>query len=211
MIKYFALVALLTLNACAYDVQVRVQPAKEIYTAYQKPLEGRYALFVQTGTWSSQVRATSWTCKAHTYPLDANSAFHMAAVQTLNQIVAEGHLVSQAVPQESLEEHGYVAQIAVHTASFAPEITFAANLFSVTAVASVKASVHVGVLTPEGLALQTTVTSQQTASAPGGGACGGGGDALSQALSAAMQDILERVAERVANAPTLRHPTKVAQ
>lgn len=197
-----ALVAL-GLTACSHQITPTVAPAQNIYRAYDEHLPGKYALFIQTGTWSADVSVSSWTCGAHRFAFDANRAFHDAVLNTVSQIVEKADVVTSAVPQSELAGHGYVAQIAVHSAAFRPQVAFSSDMFSGTAHAKVNATIHAVVLGPDGVVMQTSIEGDGSGE-KSSLSCGAGGDALDDAISSASREIMERLGEHLMNAPQLR-------
>jgi hypothetical protein len=205
--RYGAAVAaasLLLAAGCTHQIQTTIAPDTSFYRESAEKIPGRYAIFIQSGTWGGKASVSTWQCGAHSYAFNSNYTFQQAVMGTLQRALAQPVRVQSPIAQGDLAKDGYAAQIAVHTAGFKPQIAFQAGFMTAKAVASVDATVQVVGVAPDAKLFQWSLQGSGQGVGPDSGFCGGGDQALSQAMNAAAHQIMDRLGERIANSEKLR-------
>lgn len=193
--------AAILLAACSHNAQIQtalpVVDQNVLLGVKMDPLPGKYAIYVQSGTWDSKINFSGFVCSGHHFNLAADEDFYNYFTTSLSQVVQEGIIVTEPLPPEKLAENGFDAQIAVHSNLMDPRMRVESGLFSATVVMALNASVHLVLRTPMEIVGQSTIETSQTAESDAGFACGGAGNAIGQATGAALQDLVSRTVERV--------------
>ena len=205
------LIAVAFLGACSHQVATTgmVLDQSQVFSPYKDKIPGSFAIYVQTGTWSRDIKVNSWTCSAHKFRIDADEQFYQSFTLSLVNLVESGTVVEQPLSQQELRDRGYRAQIAVHAGVLEPSLKFRTGFFSGEAFLKLKGTVQLVVLDPGGVLVQTTVETTQASESGAGWACEGANKAVQEAVGGALADLITRTAERINSLPDLRvawHP-----
>lgn len=191
---------LFTMSGCSYHTDVNVAPAYNVYSSYEEPIPGRWALHVDSqGLGARVVDVDGWICHAHEFPMDITLPFRKSVTETMSTLVEEIELVDSPFAMDALSRGGHSGQIVIRTDSFDPKVWFG---FRASAEVELEVSVIVDGL--ENRLLESTVSSEGDAEESAGAFCGGGAHALANATEEAIEEVLERLGERISNSRRIR-------
>ncbi len=196
------------LSACAHKVTTEgtVLDRSAVFSAYDSRIPGKFAIYVQTGTWSRDIHVNSWDCWTHRFTIDADDQFYDSFTQSLANMVEQAVIVPTPLSQQELSDGGYRAQIAVHAGVLEPELKFRDGFLKDEAMMKMVASAHLVVLESAGVLMQTTVEALQSTNSGRGFGCTGGARAVANTTALVLRDLIGRTAERLNSLPTLRQP-----
>ena len=206
--KFLTLICGLVLfYGCAYCVPSTVSPAVNIYSSYKDKIPGTVFLVIDDNVKnvSQDVKATSYFCKWHKFPVTLDSSLALSVKKTTDaifeKVVEQGYLSTK----DPFLPMGGQGIIYVKLNRFYPKISFFQGLGSVHANASCDIVLDVTVkdANKKNL-LTTTVGSSRSVDGDGGAFCGKGANVLSEAISLAMRETMERYAERLSNSEKIR-------
>lgn len=210
--RFFAISLLLgsagLLSACVHKVttQATVLDFSAVFSAYDSKIPGKFAVYVQTGTWSRDIYVGSWDCWTHRFSIDADDQFYDSFTQSLANMVEQAVIVPTPLSRLELSVGGFRAQIAVHGGVLEPELKFRDGFLKDEAIMKLGASVHLVVLESAGVLMQTTVEALQSTNAGRGFGCSGGTKAIANTMALVLRDLIGHTAERLNSLPTLRQP-----
>ena len=195
------------MTGCGYKTTVNTVSGINVYSSYEEKIPGRFALVVdsQPELLTKKVKASSFTCSAHNFPVALSNTFESSIYEATKSIFEE---VATRVTIPSKEEmskdelSGYILVKATH---FEPKVTFIPGFFSGNVSTSADIGFEFSVRDRENkLILSSAVSASRSSDGEAGGACEGGATSLSEAISKAFREALERYAERVSNSTKLR-------
>jgi hypothetical protein len=202
--RFLSLALLLTLlSGCAYQVPVRPAPALDVYASYGDKVPGKFALYIDAASFNRVIVATGQICSAHKFPVNANEAFRLSAVETMKQLVEEVEVVDAPISRPKLAGTGYKGMIVLKSDEYTARLMFIQNFWSATATASADMSASVLVDGPQERLFGTSASASRSFDATTSG-CDEGAGAIGEATALAMKEMLERLGERFANSPRLR-------
>jgi hypothetical protein len=205
MKRILTVVALgLTLSGCAYNAPVAVTPNLDVYSSYGAKLPGSYLLYIDDDTFSQTIKATGYSCSAHTYPLDVRAAFRDSAVKTIDQLVENVQVVTEPVPASALASQGKAGMIIIRSDTLQARFVAAPGFWSATIDANVDLAASVTVDGVQGRLLGTTAEGSGNAQSDAGAMCGGAADAIGHATEKAIKQLLGQIGERLSNSERLR-------
>lgn len=202
-IRILSCLTFLVTAACSYPVTVAPAPALDVYASYTEKLPGKYALLVEATSLSRTIAATGQACSAHNYPANANEAFKVSAVKTIEGLVETIEVVSTPMSRETMGQKGYRGLIIVKADDYSARLMFVPDFWSATATASADVSGSIVIDGPNGRLFGTSSSSTRTVDQQTG-SCGAGAQIIGQATSMAIKELFERLGERLANEPKLR-------
>ena len=196
------------LSACPHKVTTRatVLDLASVFSAYDTRIPGKFAIYVQTGTWSRNINVSSWDCWTHRFTIDADDQFYDSFTQSLANMVEQAVIVPTPLSRLELSVGGFRAQIAVHAGVLEPELKFRDGFLKDEAIMKMLASAHLVVLESAGVLMQTTVEALQSTNSSRGFGCRGGANAVADTTALVLRDLIGRTAERLNSLPTLRQP-----
>lgn len=195
------------MTGCGYKTTVNTISGINVYSSYEEKIPGRFALVVdsQPDLLTKKVKASSFTCSAHNFPVELSNTFEASIYESTKSIFEE---VITRVTIPSKEEmfkddlSGYILVKATH---FEPKITFIPGFFSGNVSTSADIGFEFSIRNKDNkLILNSAVSASRSSDGEAGGACEGGASSLSEAISKAFREALERYAERVSNSTKLR-------
>lgn len=186
------------LSGCAYSVKPHAMPPIDIYSSYDEKIPGTWLVLIDGDikNISRQIRASSYVCSAHTYPIEPGDAIAAAASRTM-----------RAIFENTTEDKGdpeINGTISVRLDTFDPRIRCSMGFFSGTCTASADVEFEVTVRDQNKKLFATSVGDSATVDGDSGAACEGGANTLSDAISKSVREALERMGERLSNAPRIR-------
>ena len=196
--------AALTGGACTYNATPDESPAFDVYSNYDNVLPGTYALHIDDSEFSGAFEFDGYACTAHTFPVDARSAFSSSVLKTFENLVEVVELVREPLDRTSLKEGGYAAQLMVRGEDMDARLALILGFWSSTVSADVELVASITAESAEGRLLGTTVAGEEDEDADAGAACEGGAEALSLATSGAIKKLVRALGERLTNARRLR-------
>lgn len=202
-----ALLPLVLLAGCAYNVQPPISPAINIYSSYEDKLPGRYIVVLDDSlrNLNREISPSSYICSAHRYPLELGGALSSSVKQTLDQSFEETMEQRTNPPLAAIQETGAAGVVLVRLDSLQPRVSCQSGFWTTSCTATTDISFGVNIRGKDGQQLfGTSVGSSRTAQGDAGGACGGGATLLAQSIGDATKDALERMAERISNSARLR-------
>ena len=200
----FAGVLLLATGACAYKVPVEVSAAHNVYANYEDPVPGRFVVFVESDDMTTTARVDGFQCSAHTFPVDARTAFEKSVYSTLENLVEELELVTVPMTREDMDASDTDYMIRVEGRDLDVTFDIASGFWSASARADVEVTVSMTVDGRDGRLLGATVEGDEKEESDTGGFCEGASTAIKRALKSAMEEAMERLGEKIANSPRLR-------
>lgn len=203
----FCMFALALMSGCAYQAVPVSAPAINIATNFDKKVPGKWALVLNedVGLARKEVKASSYTCSAHTYPVEAGQAFQASIRRTMESVFES--VVEPAGPLsiENMKSGGFKGQVTMRLSEFSPRLSCSTGFWSGTCTSTVDVGFAAEVKGQDGKILHnSSAGGSKSADGSSGGACDGGSNVLSEATSRATKDALERIAERLSNAQSLR-------
>lgn len=206
--KLFLLFPIITMfYGCAYSVATKVEPAVNIYSSHDEKMPGSVVLVMDNDVKSvaQSVKASTFLCSAHTFPVNMSDALALSIRKTTEQIfetVMEENSFPSAEQMAAAQNRGIIY---VKLNRFSPRISFASGFWSSSAHASADLVLDVTVKDFNNKNLMVTaVSGSRNADGDGGGNCSGGANVLSEAISQTIRDTMERLAERLANSEKIR-------
>ena len=120
------------MTGCGYKTTVNTVSGINVYSSYEEKIPGRFALVVdsQPELLTKKVKASSFTCSAHNFPVALSNTFESSIYEATKSIFEE---VATRVTIPSKEEmskdelSGYILVKATH---FEPKVTFIPGFFS---------------------------------------------------------------------------------
>lgn len=195
---------LLLVGGCSYDAHVPARPASDIISNYDTPVNGRFALYVDSDAMRHTINPTGYDCSAAEYPTDGRSSFRNAVIQTMERVVASVEVVDEPLAREDLIARNLTGMIRVEAEDMDTALNFIPGFFSSNMEADVEVAASLTVDGREGRVLGSTFRGDGTAIADVGFACEGGADAISRAAGKAMEELLRTMGEQLSNAPRVR-------
>ncbi|MBV1887088.1 MAG: hypothetical protein KUG61_08395 [Parvibaculaceae bacterium] len=193
------------LGACSQSVNISTPNIPSTAFASQNVTPGRYAVTLQTGGWSTEVKTKGWTCSAWDFPADFNGGYAAAIQSAMQQTFEHVEFVADAVSKEDLNKMNLDAHIYVYQGNLASNFGVESGLFTATMTAEVQFDGTVAVTSDAGLHGQTTVTGHGSGAAESMIGCDKASDSIQQAGGQAMKDfIIEAVNAAKLNVIELR-------
>ena len=175
------LVMCIGITGCGYITTVNTVSGINVYSSYEEKIPGRFALVVdsQPELLTKKVKASSFTCSAHNFPIALSNTFESSIYEATKSIYEE---VSTRVTIPSKEELSvYLLVKATH---FEPKVTFIPGFFSGNVSTSADIGFEFSVRDRENkLILSSAVSASRSSDGEAGGACEGGATSLSEAIS----------------------------
>lgn len=200
-----AVCAILAISGCAYTVPTDISPATNIYSNYSDKVPGRFALFVDADEMAGEFKVSGLACSAHTYPVDARSAFIGSVQSTMENIVDEFEIVPRPMDVATIQSRNLQGMILVEVQDLDIDLTVIPGFWSQSMEADAEVTVSLVVGGPSGRLLGTRVEGDDDYKAESGGACEGGAIAIGRAVEEAMKEALERLGEKFSNSPRIRN------
>lgn len=193
---------LFVVSGCSYHTEVGVSPAYNVYSSYDKPIPGRWALYVDSQKLGALVvEVDSFGCGVHDFSMDIAAPFRKSVVETMSVLVEEIELIEAPSSMEELSGGDHLGQMVILANNFDAKIRF-----DFRANAEVELEVSIIVAGLENSLLEATVSSEGN-SVESTVFCGGGANALANAAEEAIEEVLERLGERVSNSRKIREYT----
>lgn len=149
-------------------------------------------------------KVSGFACAAHTYPVDARSAFIGSVQHTLGNIVEAVEIVPRPLDQVTIQARGLTGMVLVEAQDLDIDLTVIPGFWSAEMEADAEVTISLVVDGPSGRLLGTHVEGDDDYKANAGGACEGGAIAIGKAVEEAMKEALERLGEKLSNSPRLR-------
>lgn len=201
------------LGACSQTVNISTPHIPATAFASQNVTPGRYAVTLQTGGWSTEVKTQGWTCSAWDFPADFNGGYAAAIQSAMQQSFEHVEFVADAVSKEELAKMNLDAHIYVYQGRLESHFGVESGLFTATMTAEVRFDGTVAVTSEAGLHGQTTVTGHGSGASETMIGCDKAANSIQQAGGEAMKDfIIEAVNAAKLNVIELRlqaHESKV--
>lgn len=194
----------LMVGACAYQVSAPVKPAYDVYMSYEEKIPGQFAIYVDDSVLFDRIKVTGLACSAHSYPLDARSAFRQSVVRTISNIVGGAVVFDKPLNRKELEVNGLDGIIIVRADDMNVNIRVIPGFWSAEADAEVEFVAGVIVDGLSGRIFGGTVVGEGAARSDAGAACGGVVDAIAAAAGESMRALMRNLGERVANSERIR-------
>lgn len=208
MVRYIlAVSAIFAISGCAYTVPTDISPATNIYSNYSDKVPGRFALYVDADEMAGDFKVSGYECSAHTYPVDARSAFIGSVQNTMENIVEEVEIVTRPLDAAIMQSRSLNGMILVEVQDLDIDLTVIPGFWSSSMEADAEVTVSLVVDGPSGRWLGTRVEGDDDYKAEAGGACEGGAIAIGKAVEEAMKEALERLGEKLSNSPRIRDAT----
>ncbi len=201
------LVVLVSVYGCAYSVPTKVSPAVNIYSSYENKVPGTVVLVMDDSikNVSQEIKASSYVCSAHKFPVRLDSALGQSIRQT-TEAIFETVIEQNTLPtKDQLSQLNGKAVIFVRLNRFSPRISFSMGFWSASANANCDIVLDVTVKDSNNKnLLVTSVSGSRSADGDGGVNCSNGANVLADAISQSLRDALERYAERLSNSEKIR-------
>jgi hypothetical protein len=192
------------ITGCAHNAPVNIAPSYDVYSNYDEKLKGDYALYVDSSEMVKVVKAKGVACSAHTFPVDAEKAFAVSVMKTVENLVESVEMVDQPLDREDLVARGLRAQLVVKVKDMDADLVVIPGFWTSQIEADVEITASVEANNYEGRILGSTIEGDGDATADSGAFCDGGTKAIGEATAAAMKETMERLGERLANARKMR-------
>lgn len=193
------------LAGCQYSTAPTATEPVQVYVSDTRKTPGKYLLYIDASALSRDVRASDFTCIAHTFPVDLRAGFTNAVQLALQQQFESVETVNAPVLQPQLQARGAAGLIQVTGLKLDAELTavpgFLRNTMNTSVVLTAGLAVD-GRAT--GRLLGTTVQGTGKAQADGGMACEGGSSAFQASSEAAIAEATRGIAEAISNSPAIR-------
>ena len=200
-----AIVSILAMSGCSYTVPTDISPATNIYSNYSDKVPGRFALYVDAEEMAGDFKVSGYACSAHTYPVDARSAFIGSVQSTMENIVEEVEIVPRPMDSSTMLSRDLKGMILVEVQDLDIDLIVLPGFWSASMEADAEVTVSLVVDGPSGRLLGTHVEGDDDHKAESGGACEGGAVAIGKAVEEAMKEALERLGEKLSNSPRIRN------
>lgn len=192
------------LVGCAYNATAPVTPAYDVFSNYEEPVPGNFALHVNGDDVVGDFRVRGFVCSAHSFPFDGRDTFELSVQQTLENLIENIEIVDRPLTRSELHERQMSGQISVEARDFDVELRTIQGFWSVDMDAEAQLAATVTVDSPQGRVFGTTVAGDGDDVGHAGIACEGGATAISLAAGAAFEDVLQRLGERLSNSDRVR-------
>lgn len=184
-----------------------VSPAYDVFSSYAERVPGRFAVLIDDGEMAGDFKVTGFVCSAHTFPMDARSAFSQSVMKTLEQLVENLETINTGLDTEQMRTLGLRGLIRVRGQDLDVDLRAIPGFWSAEMEAEVTMTANAVIDGPEGRLFGGTVSGSGEDRQDAGGACGGGASAMSAAAEDALRNLSREIGERISNAPKLREPT----
>lgn len=196
--------AVLVASGCSYTVPTDISPATNIYSNYSDKVSGRFALYVDADEMAGEFKVSGYACSAHTYPVDARSAFIGSVQNTMENVVEEVEIVPRPLDATTMQTRNLNGMILVEVQDLDIDLTVIPGFWSSEMEADAEITVSLVVDAPSGRMLGARVEGDDDYKVEAGGACEGGAIAIGKAVEEAMKEALERLGEKLSNSPRIR-------
>ncbi len=151
------LVALALLTAaCSKDVTVAAPTIAATDLGSSSKTPGKYAVWIQTGGWNTEVKAAGYTCSAWTFPMALEGGYSSAAQSAFSQSFANVQFVTDTLKPADMKAQGIDAEIIVYQGGLSANFTPVTGFWTASLSASLGIDGTVAVVGPNGLASQGT-------------------------------------------------------
>jgi hypothetical protein len=191
---------------CAYQVPTNIKPSYNVYSAYDEKIPARAAVFVDASQASKDVRVKGYSCSAHRFPVDAESAVANAVIATLGNLVEDVQKVDRPLSRGELSAYGADAMVLVKVEDMDVDLVVIPGFWSAEMESDAEIVFGVKADTRDGRKLGTMVSGKGEARANIGSACEGGAIAIGEALEDALDDALAQLGEAVSNSERFEKP-----
>lgn len=117
MFRYtVAFSGIMLISACSYNVTTDVNPATNIYSNYIDKIPGRFALYIDADEMIEDFKVSGYFCSAHTYPVDARSAFISSAENTIKNIIESIEIVPRPLDRITMQARAIKGMIVIEVA-----------------------------------------------------------------------------------------------
>jgi hypothetical protein len=199
------LMTAVALAGCQYSTAPTVTEPVQIYVSDTRKNPGKYLLYIDASELSRNVRASDFTCIAHTFPVDLREGFKNAVLLAVQQQFEVVETVPGPVEQSQLQTRGAAGMIQVTGLKLDAELTAVPGFLRNTMNTSVLLTAG---LTVDGSAtgrlLGTTVQGTGKAQADGGLACEGGSRAFQASSEAAIAEATREIVNAISNSQEIR-------
>lgn len=194
------------LAGCQYSAEPTITEPVKVYVSDTRKNPGKYLLYIDASELSRNVRASDFTCIAHTFPVDLRAGFKTAVELAMQQQFETVETVAAPVKQSELQSRQAAGVIQVTGITLDAGLTAVPGFLRNTMNTSVLMTAG---LTVDGSAngrlLGTTVQGAGKAQADGGMACEGGSRAFNASSEAAIAQATRQIVEAIANSPEIRN------
>lgn len=115
---------------------------------------GKYAVWVQTGGWNTEVKAAGYTCSGWSFPTQLEQGYSAAAQSAFTQSFASVDFTTDTLKPADLKSRGYDAQIIIYQGGISAEFNPVTGFWTASLSASLGIDGTVAVIGPSGLTSQ---------------------------------------------------------
>jgi len=207
MKRGIALVCVMVMTGCAYQVKPVAPGAINVYSSYESKVPGKFVVVYDDSlrNVSREIRPVSHVCSAHTYPLDAGDSLVNGLRKMFDATLQETREAKTLPSLNEMQSDGTRAAILVRLEDLSVRLSCSLGFWSGTCTSTTDMSMSVSAKNSEGKnVFDTQVTGSKTVDGDSGGACDKANELVEESFTRSARDALERLAERIANAARLR-------
>lgn len=199
-------IALVITSACSYNVAPTSAPAVNVYSSYDDPIPGRWAIVIDRSSMEfvREVKPSSFVCQAHKYPVDTGTAVTDSVRMTMSKIFAETEFRNSPPSHDAMMRNNMEGYVVVRMDNFSPRLTCTSGWWSASCMSTVDLSFGIEAREVDGEKFATSVGSTKTFDGDSGYYCGRASEVIAEAFRLAVKDAMERLAERASNSHRLR-------
>ncbi len=208
MIKktYPVLLAALFVGGCSWNAlysRPSVSPVQVAFAGYEKPLAGKYLLFISSEGLDQKVEVGGVVCTAHDFSIQIARSFHDSVQKTLANVVDELEVVSTVKSVAEIKSAKARALIVVKAEGLSGNLLVSPGFLRKDTQANVQIFARVKAIGRKGPPAETTIESKASA-APSVGKCLDAYQPVSEATSKAFKQLMQRLGEAVLAMKPLR-------
>lgn len=198
--------ALMTV-ACSKDVTVQAPTIAVTDLGSSSKTPGKYAVWIQTGGWNTEVKAAGYTCSAWSFPMALEGGYSSAAQSAFSQSFGSVHFITDTLKPADLKAQGFDAQIIVYQGGLSASFNPVAGFWTASLSASLGIDGTVAVVGPSGLTSQGTAKGIATGGSEDSmfASCGDAAEAIAAAGQVALKNfVLDAVNQAKLNVLEMR-------
>lgn len=204
LVAVSAFVLATALGGCAYKAEPIAAGAFDVVTSYSNKLPGKYLLYVSSDHLDTTVRPNQATCSAHSFPIEAATAFKGSVRSTLANLVDQIEEVSEPVPLDQLRSKGARGLIVVRADNLDGRIRVEPGFMTANMATEVRITASATVDGSGGRQFGQTFEGLGKADSGAGFACEGGAESMRRSTEAALKDVVRKIGEGIANSDRVR-------
>lgn len=204
--KNFQLVLILfilltTFSGCAYNAKVESTSAPVSEIRQDKKINDNVSYFIDddVSTLNKKIKASTYMCSAHNFPLDAGDALKSSIVKVLDGTFTGTVHSSSKVFSKGDGKFKFIFSLE----SFDPKLRFSQGFWQATISSTTEVSLKVIIVDADGKEItRTTIFGEGSADSEG--QCGDGAQVLADSTNKAIKRMLENFVHKIINSDYLK-------